>query len=244
MPKKKKPSPIEIENKTYQWLEYARTGDIEMVKFFYEQHPYIDINMTLFNNENALHLALTSYDDRSNLIKYLLEIGVNPEEKKSNNGWTALMTACNYAMTHDKNLDALMTHNVDIHVRARPEHSNNTVLHLAVEDIKLDRLKKFIDLGVNPYLLNKYGENILHIAAVKKNNESIVEYLLESQFNFNLNLVAQGYNNQSYTVFDTKNQIVKKMLESRLALDKIYQEKDQFEKNVVEKLDKTSKVKL
>lgn len=242
MPRKKRVSILEIERKSYEWLNAISEGDLEKTKALYEQYPYIDIN-TLSINGNALHIALTTYENQEVFIDYLVSLGVNLEAKKYNNGWTPLFTAANYS-TNNKNLDALLKHKPDIHVKAHEHHSASSILHMFAEDKNIEKLRQFINLGVNPYSLNKNKENILHIAC-QSNWTPMVKYLLEPQFNFDLELIAQDYKGNAYTAMSITNQKeIKDMLQKRQDLDKIAFEKSKLEGNIVNKKAKINKIKI
>lgn len=242
MTRKKRISQTQIEEKTYDWLNLVHEGDVEKVKNYYEKHPYIDINLNTLNG-NALHIALTSYEQREALIDYLVNLGVNIEAKKYNNGWTPLFSACNYALSHDKNLNTFLKYKPNIHITPNENYSGGTILHLLTQDKSLDKLRKFIDMGVNPYVLDKNEANILHLAT-QSNWKPIVQYLLEPQFNFNLNLIASNHRNEKYTVFDVKDNEIKIMLLKREEFNKIHNEKENLDKHVLNKNDKIIKLKI
>jgi ankyrin repeat protein len=242
MTRKKRISEIEIMYKTHDWLECISQRDLEQTQLLYKQYPYIDIN-SISMNGNALHIALTTYDESEAMIDYLIGIGVDIEAKKPNNGWTPLFTACNYALSHDKNLNALLKYKPNIHVIASKYHSGGNILHLLTSDKRLDRLKNFIDMGVDPYVLDKNGANILHIAT-SQNWNPIVQYLLEPQFNFDLHLVAKNHRNESYTAFDATNNEIKTMLFKRDEINKVIKEKELLDNHVLDNNAKHNKVKM
>ena len=156
-------------------------NDSNMIQEIDEEIQKVIIAVTklknnLLSQESELS-DLELFDEKLNVIEYLIKkIKINPETK-NNNGDTILHNAC-----ASENVNINIIKYLIKEVKINPEIKNNngnTSLHCASKIGNLDVVKYLIEeVNINPEIKNNNGDTILHYVSKNKNLD-IVKYLIE-----------------------------------------------------------------
>ncbi|KAF1761731.1 hypothetical protein GCK72_009987 [Caenorhabditis remanei] len=113
----------DLENPIETWLTAAEDGNLELIKTILKEYP-TRLDCHDADGYTALHRA--SYNNNLEIVEHLLACGAN-KESRTNEGWTPLLSACNWA-----NFDIvgrLLSNGADVNAVS---NGNLSALHLAV----------------------------------------------------------------------------------------------------------------
>ncbi|MEN8121169.1 MAG: ankyrin repeat domain-containing protein [Bacteroidota bacterium] len=118
-------------------------------------------------------LLLAIHEENADIVEYLLQIGVDPNEKE----WTDKSALLNAAeKDNDKVINLLIDAGAQIEYN---KYFGKTALMQAVDRKKYISVQALINKGTNVNYETKYGETPL-ILAIKKNDYPIIKLLVES----------------------------------------------------------------
>ncbi|XP_063923686.1 uncharacterized protein LOC135137861 [Zophobas morio] len=166
------------------------------------------------DNRNPLHYASSSKQVNRNIIKLLIDKGIDVNAR-STNGVTALQIAClegvheNAKLLLDCGASVNLTDHDDrnsLHYASASPRVNQTIinvltkeidlnaqdkvkttaLHLACQEGVYDNVEMLLDCGASINVVDKDNHNVLHYAAASKHiNRSIIELLLDKGIDVN-----------------------------------------------------------
>ncbi|XP_063901840.1 uncharacterized protein LOC135121443 [Zophobas morio] len=154
------------------------------------------INIVDKNNKNALHCASESPKDNRNIIKLLIEQGMDVNAQNGN-GTTALQRACLHGV--DENLEMLLDFGASINIA---DKNNKNALHYASESWKDNRviMKLLIEKGMDVDAQNGNGTTALQFALLEGADEN-VKMLLD--FGASINITNQENENALHCALES-----------------------------------------
>jgi ankyrin repeat protein len=170
------------------FIKAAQSNSLEIVKHLAKQNK--GINLTNKDGQSALTLAVQR--NKPEVVSYLLANNANAKiiDKKGNNLAYYLVNA--YSRRNKdgfyKKAELLKAHNVDF---SAVQAEKNTLYQTAIEKLDLSLLKFLEPSKIDINATNTNGLSVLHIAAMKSKDDSILKYL-----------IAQGADKTALTEFD------------------------------------------
>ncbi|SFD24526.1 ankyrin repeat domain-containing protein [Algibacter pectinivorans] len=170
------------------FLKAAQSNNLEILQYLFKLTK--DIN--LVNNDGQSALTLAVQYNKLEIVNYLLAQKANAQivDNKGNNLAYYLVNA--YVPRDKANFykkgKLLTDNNVDF---SAIQSGNNTLYQIAIEKLDLELLKFLEPLKIDINVINNDGLSVLHLAAMKSKDDSILKYLLE-----------QGANKKALTEFD------------------------------------------
>lgn len=185
-----------------------QNSDIAIVKLIIEKGS----NVFEKNKEGTNLIEYALYNsDRENLLNFLLEKGLNIDERRYDS-WTVLMLASYHGRVDTVNLLLKKGANID------SENSNgSTSLMLAIQEGKEKVVKILLENDAKIEHKNKYGSNSLRIA-FKNFNEDIAKMLLEKGANINQK-DSNGYTELMLAAREGKKDLANFLLENSVNIN-------------------------
>ena len=158
------------------FMNAANSNSLEVVKLL---STYIkNINLKDENGRSALAMAVNRND--INVIDFLLKKGadINTKDKEGNTLSYYLLNNFKAENTKrfENKLKLLQENGLMINTK---QHSNNTLLHIAVKRNDLALLKRLASFSIDVNAKNNEGLTALQLAAMKGKDVKIIKYLLD-----------------------------------------------------------------
>lgn len=175
------PNATTVEGNTPLMIAAAAQRSIDIIKQFVAVTD--DINKA--NNEGTTALALAVQSNSDEAVQILLESGANGRQfkDKAGNGLTYYLIQSYRPGKLDEfnaKLETLKQFDVVLDNAALDtiQGNGNTALHLAVAKNDLDLVKRIYNFGWDINLKNGDGLTALHIAAMKAQDDQILQFLI------------------------------------------------------------------
>ncbi|WP_147677670.1 ankyrin repeat domain-containing protein [Algibacter pacificus] len=170
------------------FMKAAQSNSLDIVKHLAKHNK----NINLKNKDGQSALTLAVERNKPEVIEYLLANNADATiiDAKGNNLAYYLVNAFsrrNKAGFYEK-AELLKAHNVNF---SSKQADNNTLYHIAIEKLDLDLLKFLEPSKIDINARNNDGLSVLHIAAMKSKDTTILKYL-----------IAQGADKKALTEFD------------------------------------------
>ncbi|GAL78543.1 ankyrin 1 [Algibacter lectus] len=170
------------------FIKAAQSNILDIVKYLEPLNK--EINVLNKKGQSALTLAVER--NKPEVVEYLLAHNADAKiiDEKGNNLAYHLVNAYSQRNKDDfyKKAELLKAYKVDFSAQ---QAGNNTLYHIAIEKLDLDLLKFLEPSGIDINAKNSNGLSVLHIAAMKSKDDSILKYL-----------IAQGADKTALTEFN------------------------------------------
>jgi ankyrin repeat protein len=162
------------------FMNAASNNSIKVLKFLSEKVT----NINFKDNHGQSALALAVKKNNNDVVRFLIEIGadINTRDNAGNTLSYYLINTFKTADFEDK-LSILTKNGLLIN---KPQHSDNTLLHIATAQNNLRLLKRLATFKIDVNAKNDDQLSALQIAAMNAKNIAILEYLLSIGANKNV----------------------------------------------------------
>jgi ankyrin repeat protein len=177
----------------------------EIIEFKFLTINNIEDNITFRDNNYIYYLYYAIRHDDIELLKYVLDMGINLNINLFDDGYTPLYLASKHGYEHIVKL--LLDYGALTNFKTEQD---DTALSVSIQHGHNEIVKILLEFGSNPNLKGSNDTTPLYWA-IKKNNNEIVQLLLEHKAEPNL----KGYNGTPlyWAIKKNNNEIVKLLLD-------------------------------